>query len=350
MRRRAAAGDGARTGPNGPRRRKVCARDRLGHHAVVTESQLHVVFGTGSLGLAVMREAKRRGHRVRGISRSGKASLPAGVESVRGDASDPASTREVCKGADTVHVCAAPAYTDWHLFPPLQSSIVEGAAAAGARLISSENVYPYGRVDGPMTEDTPLDPCSRKGEIRAQMNRALLEAHAAGKVRVALARAPDYYGPAATATTIYGERVFYPALRNKPAQVFGKLDALHSLMYVDDFAHGMVTLGEREDGLGRAWHLPCPPPLTQRAMLELIFRAAGHAEPKIQVLPGFMTRLLGWFIPIMRELAEMQYQWQRDYLFDCSQFTAKFGAGHVRPHAETIVDTLAWFRENPQSS
>jgi len=314
----------------------------------MSEAQLHVVYGTGSLGLAVMREAKRRGHRVRGVSRSGKAELPRGVESRRGDANDPASTRELCEGADAVHVCVAPAYTDWQRFPAMQASIVEGAAAAGARLISSENVYVYGRVDGPMTEDTPFNPCSRKGAIRVAMNQALLDAHAAGKLRVALARAPDYYGPAATATTIYGERVFYPALANKPAQVFGKIDALHSMMYVDDFAHGMVTLGERDEGLGRAWHLACPPPLTQRAMLELIFAAAGQAKPKIQALPGFMTKLLGWFIPIMRELAEMQYQWERDYVFDCSQFTAKFGADHVRPHAETIVDTLAWFRDHPQ--
>jgi nucleoside-diphosphate-sugar epimerase len=166
------------------------------------EAQLHVVFGTGSLGLAVMREALRRGHRVRGVSRSGKAELPAGAESARGDASDPSSTREVCKGADAVHVCAAPAYTDWQLFLPMQTSIVEGAAAAGARLISSENVYMYGRVEGPMTEDTAWNPCSRKGEIRATMNCKLLDAHAAGKLRVALARAPDYYGPAATATTM----------------------------------------------------------------------------------------------------------------------------------------------------
>ncbi len=316
----------------------------------MAETQLHVVYGTGSLGLAVMRAAKRRGHRVRGVSRSGKAELPTGVESVRGDANDPASTREVCKLADVVHVCVAPAYTDWQAFPAMQASLVEGVAAAGARLISSENVYVYGKVEGPMTEATPINPCSRKGEIRAEMNRALLEAHASGKLQVALARAPDYYGPAATTTTIYGDRVFYPALRGKPAQVFGKLDVLHSMMYVDDFAHGMVVLGEQVDAsvLGRAWHLACPPPLSQRAMLELIFRAAGQPKAKIQALPGVMTKLLGWFIPIMRELAEMQYQWERDYLFDCSQFTAKFGADHVRPHAETVVDTLAWFREHPQ--
>ncbi|MFV8749543.1 NAD-dependent epimerase/dehydratase family protein [Nannocystaceae bacterium ST9] len=313
----------------------------------MSEPRVHVVYGTGSLGLAVMREATRRGHRVRGVSRSGKVALPAGVELLRGDASDPKSTRELCSGADVVHVCAAPAYTDWQRFPAMQAAIVEGAAAAGARLISSENVYVYGKVEGPMTEDTPIAPCSRKGEIRAQMNRALLEAHQAGKLRVALALAPDYYGPAATATTIYGERVFYPALQGKSAQVFGKLDALHSLMYVDDFAHGMVTLGERDEGLGRAWHLACPPPLTQRAMLELIFRAAGQPEAKVQAMPGFMVRVLGWFIPILRELAEMQYQWERDYLFDCSQFTRVFGADHVRPHAETIVDTLAWFRDHP---
>jgi hypothetical protein len=103
----------------------------------------------------------------------------------------------------------------------MQAGIVEGAAAASARLVSSENVYVYGQVDGPMREDTPWNPCSRKGAIRVGMNQALLDADEAGKVRVALARAPDYYGPAATATTVYGERVFWPALKGKAAQVFG---------------------------------------------------------------------------------------------------------------------------------
>jgi nucleoside-diphosphate-sugar epimerase len=315
-------------------------------------SELHVVFGTGSLGLALMRELRRRGHQVRLVNRKGRAPLPAGdaeVEVVAGDASKPASTREVCAGAKAVYFSAAPAYTDWPaLYPAMQAGVVEGAAAAGARLVTAENVYPYGRVVGPMTEDTPINPISRKGELRARLNQELLDAHRAGKVSVALGRGPDYYGPEATANTIYGERVFWPALAGKAAQVFGTLDVLHTFIYVDDFAHGLVTLGEREEAGGKVWHVPCPPALTQRALLELIYRAAGHEQAKVQAMPGWLLKLLAVFMPIMRELAEMEYQWRNDYVFEAPAFTEAFGAQHVTPHAEAVAATVAWFRANPK--
>jgi nucleoside-diphosphate-sugar epimerase len=311
---------------------------------------LHVVFGTGSLGLAVMRELRRRGHRVRMVNRKGRAELPKDpeIEIVAGDASDPASTRKACADAKAVYFTAAPPYTDWPAqYPAMQAGVVEGAAAAGARLVTAENVYPYGKVDGPMTEDTPIHPISKKGELRARLNQALLDADRAGKVSVALGRGPDYYGPLATVTTIYGDRVLWPALAGKSAQVFGKLDALHTFIYVDDFAHGLVTLGERPEAGGKIWHLPCPPALTQRAMLELIFEAAGKPM-KAQAFPGWLLKLLAVFVPIMRELAEMEYQWRSDYVFEAPAFTKAFGADHVTPHVVAVEKTLAWFRANPK--
>jgi hypothetical protein len=83
-------------------------------------------------------------------------------------------------------------------------------------------------------------------------------------------------------------------------------------------------------------------------MLELIFRKAGHGEPKAQVLPGFMLKLLAVFIPIMRELAEMEYQWRRDYVFEAPAFTKAFGADHVTPHEVAVEKTLEWFRQHPK--
>jgi nucleoside-diphosphate-sugar epimerase len=312
--------------------------------------ELHVVFGTGSLGLAVARELRRRGHRVRMVNRKGRAEqTDPDVETVAGDASDPASARKACAGAKAVYFCAAPPYTDWPaLYPAMQAGLIAGAGAAGARLVTAENVYPYGKVDGTMIEGTPLRPCSRKGELRARLNQELLDAHEAGKVSVALGRAPDYYGPGATATTIYGERVFWPALAGKSAQVFGDLGARHTWIYVDDFAHGLVTLGEREEAGGKIWHLPCPPALTQQAMLDLIYKAAGQQKTKAQAMPGWLLELLAVFVPIMRELAEMEYQWRRDYVFEAPAFTKVFGANHITPHAAGVETTLEWFRKHPR--
>ncbi|MCB9752941.1 MAG: NAD-dependent epimerase/dehydratase family protein [Myxococcales bacterium] len=296
-----------------------------------------------------MRTLRAADQRVRAVSRSGRAAVPDGVEHVGADATDASATRQACEGATVVYNCAAPPYTDWAaLYPRMQEGIIAGAARASAVLVSAENVYVYGEVDGPMTEETPFNPRSRKGELRARMYERLLEAHRAGTVRAVAGRAPDYYGPHAVQTTVYGERVFYPALAGKPAEIFGKPDARHTWIFVDDFARGLVTLGAHEEALGRHWHLPCPPPLRQRELLEMIFAAAGH-EPRVRAMPTWLTPILGWFIPIMRELAEMQYQWIMDYDFRSAAFQEAFADEvTITPHADAVRETLAWFREHPK--
>lgn len=309
---------------------------------------LHVVFGTGSLGMALMEALRADGERVRMASRSGRATVPDGVELTRADATDVESAKAACEGASVVYLCAAPPYTDWAgNYLAMQTGVLEAAGAADAVAVLAESIYAYGKVEGPITEDTPFSPCSKKGAIRVELHEAWKAAHDAGRVRVVSGYAPDYFGPGAVTTTVYGERVFYPALEGKPAEIFGDVEAKHSWIYVDDFARGLVILGTEERAWGERWHLPCPPPLTQRAMLEKIYAATGH-EMKVRAMPTWLTPILGWFIPVMRELAEMQYQWTDDLLFDACRFTEAFGADHVVPHDEAIARTVEWFRAHPK--
>ncbi len=308
-------------------------------------SQTFVVFGAGALGYSVASELVARGHTVRVASRSGRGELPVGASAVTADASDAAAVANVASGARAIFNCAAPPYTQWpDLFPKLQAGLLEGAARTGAAFISAENVYVYGKATAAMTEETPWNPCSRKGELRARLNQALLDAHGAGKVRVALGRGPDFYGPRAAATTIWGDQVFPAALAGKKANLFGKLNVQHTFIYSDDFARGLVTLGERDDALGQVWHLPCPPPLTQQQLLELVYQAAGH-KPRANVLPTPVTRMLGWFMPIMKELAEMQYQWEQDYVFRHEKFDRAFSPPPPVPHQDAVKLTLDWFKK-----
>jgi len=312
----------------------------------------HVIFGTAALGQAVMRQLVRKGKAVRMVSRSGRVATPAEpipdtVELVKGDASDPASTRAVCQGASVVYHCAAPAYTDWAAkYPPMQSGIIEGAAAAGAKLVSAESVYMYGEVAGEMTEDSPHAATTRKGKIRAQLAAMLMEAHQSGKVRAAIGRAPDFYGPGAEATTIYGDRVFYPLLAGKKVSVMGKLDLPHTFIFLDDFGRGLVTLGERDEALGQAWHLPCAPTPTQREILTMIFEEAGKPL-RIGTTPRLVFQALSPFVPVMRELTEMLYQWEKPYRFNHAKFERAFGA-EVTPHREAVRQTVDWFRRHPR--
>ena len=221
-------------------------------------SELHVVYGAGPLGRSVMEELVRRGKSVRAVSRSGQmAKAPQGVELAAGDLYDAAAVRRLTEGAAVAYQCAQPHYWEWpQKFPPLQAAIIEGLAGTNTRLVIGENTYMYGDTDGkPLTEDLPYAATTRKGKVRAALSEAALAAHRAGKVQVTMGRGSDFFGPWAVDSG-FGDRVFYPALVGKGASFGGKLDLPHTATYIGDFGAALVILGERDEALGQAWHVP----------------------------------------------------------------------------------------------
>jgi nucleoside-diphosphate-sugar epimerase len=304
---------------------------------------IHVVFGTGPVGLAVMDELVRKGERVWMVNRSGRASVPHGVEVVGGDATDPTFTREASDGASVVYFALNPPYNKWpELFPPLQAGVLEGAASAGAKLIAMENLYMYGPTAGrPLTEDLPYAPNTRKGMVRATMSEELMEAHSSGKVRVAIGRASDYFGPRVLVSAA-GEQVFGRAVRGKSAQVAGDPDQPHTYTYVPDIGRGLAILGEREEALGQAWHLPSPETLTTREFVEMIFEEVGEPA-RIQAAPKILLRAMGLFNPGMREMIEMLYEFEEPFVVDHSKFEEAFGE-HATLLKGAIGETVRWYR------
>src|SRR5215210_5163372 len=307
--------------------------------------ELHVVFGTGAVGMAVMDALVQRGpRRVRMVNRSGRARVPHGVEVVEGDARDEAFTREASEGASVVYFALNPPYNKWpELFPGLQAGVLGGAAAAGAKLIAMENLYMYGPTDGsPLTEDLPYAANTRKGTVRARMSKELMEAHKSGKVRVAIGRASDFFGPRVL-TSAAGEQVFGRAVEGKSAQVAGDPDQPHTYTYVPDIGKGLVILGESEEALGRAWHLPSPETLTTRQFVEMIFEEVGKPA-RIQAAPKIVLRALGLFNPALRETIEMLYEFEEPFVVDDSDFTRTFG-DQATALREAIQRTVRWYRE-----
>ncbi len=312
-------------------------------------TERHVIFGTGPVGLAVMDTLVSKDKPVRMVNRSGRANVPDGVEVVKGDAANPELTRKICQGAAVVYNCTNPPYTKWpEMFPPLQAGVLEGAASAGAKLVAIENLYMYGPTHGQaMTEATLFAATTRKGRVRAEMSEALMAAHQSGKVRVTIGRASDFFGPRALLSAI-GERAFYPALEGKAAQIMGDADMPHTQTYVPDIGQGLVILGERDEALGQAWHLPNPETVSTRRFLEMVYEETGHPL-KIQAMPKLMLKALALFMPLMRELNEMIYEFEEPFIVDHSKFEQAFG-NHTTPLREAIRTTVAWYRQNPKSS
>lgn len=309
------------------------------------DAKKHVIFGTGQVGRWLCRFLSEDGHQVSIVSRSGVSDPDLEIFWHRGDALDGARVKELCAGADVVYNCLSAPYDKWAtLFPPMQFNLIEGAAQAGASLISLENLYMYGRSNGvPLTEDTPFNPNSKKGEVRAKMAEGIKRVHDEGKVKTASLRPSDYFGPEVLLAQM-GERVFYPVANGGKAQVVGKTTFLHTQTYVPDVARALSILGTREEALGKAWLAPSPETLTVEAFIQKAADMAG-TQVGIQSAPKVLLTVLGLFNPIMRELKEMLYSWEEDWVVDHSKFEAAFG-DIVTPLDEAMRTTIEWFRTN----
>ena len=306
----------------------------------------HVIFGTGAIGLATFEALRRRGERVRLINRSGHAQVPDDVEVIGGDARDPAFACTVSRGARVIYQTLNPPYHQWTTqFPALQAGVLAAAETADARLVSMENVYMYGRPDGhPITEDRAYAAHTRKGQLRGRMARDLLAAHQAGRVRVAIGRASDYFGPHGGAQSNLGDRVFPAALAGKTATVLGDPDQPHTYTYIPDIGEGLAVLGEHPDAPGQVWHLPNDAHTrTTRQLVHIVYQHLGQPRTRLRVTPPFLLRALGLVNPTIRELVEMRYQFQEPFIVDSSKITTKLGV-HPTPLEQALTDTLTTYR------
>jgi hypothetical protein len=214
-----------------------------------------VVFGTGTLGLAVTPRLLQAARPVRVVNRRGRADVPTGVEVLAADATDPVAARRACAGAAVVFHCASAGYGRWaKTLPPIMEGIIAGAAASGARLGVWRQPGPV-RPRGPAPHQRPA-----RAARRAQRNRPrpvvirLMEAHANGAVAT-IGRASTSTGRM-RAVRSSAKASFPPALSGKPARVLGDPDASHTYTFVDDFAEGLFTLATRDEALGQVWHVP----------------------------------------------------------------------------------------------
>jgi nucleoside-diphosphate-sugar epimerase len=312
----------------------------------MSEDRLHVVFGTGQVGNALAARLAGMGMSVRAVSRHRPPPL-AGVDWRAADAADPEAAADAAKSAAVIYQCLNAPYTQWpERFPPLQRGVLAAAERTGALLVSLENLYGYGPTGGqPMTEDLPLAAAGVKGRARAAMTAELLASADAGRVRIAIGRASDFFGPGVTQGSTLGERVFGNALAGRRADFIGNPDLPHTYSYVPDIAAGLATLGTDARAVGQTWHLPGPATGTTQALLNLVATEVGH-RVGVRSLPKLAVRGLGLVNPMLRELAETYYQFGESFVLDTSKYQAAFGPAGT-PLADAIAATLAWYQTRP---
>lgn len=304
-------------------------------------NELHVVLGAGQIGNMVARRLSAKGHRVVQVRR-GQGTAQAGVTLRSGDITDRAFAEDVARGATALYHCVNLPYDQWAGLDPITAGVLHAARTSRARLVVLDNLYAYGAPPGPMREDTPMNPCSRKGALRARQATMLLDAQQRGDVRLAIGRASDFYGPEVTLTGVFGERFFQRAFAGKSAECTGDPAQPHSYSFGPDVADGLVTLGEHEKALGQVWHLPVAPAESTTAVVERFSRELGRPLG-VSRIPRLALKVMGLFSPIIRELPEMAYQWEQPFVVDDSKFRAAFGVTATSLD-EGVRRTVEWAR------
>lgn len=307
-----------------------------------SSDELHVVLGAGPAGSAVAEELADRGLRVRHVDRSVIAAADPRVEVVRGDVSTADGAVAATEGAAVIYHAVNVAYhLQVDVMPRIAESVLAAAQAHDAKLVVLDTLYPYGAADGEhITEDTPWAATSRKGQMRAELDRRYLDAHAAGSIRVALGRSADFFGPRVLNSTLGG--AFFPgALTGEEVLAFGNTSLPHSYSFVRDNARGLATLGTTAEGDGRIWHLPAVPAVSTDAVHALVEELTGRPLA-VRTLPR--PEPFGPFDQqFMDEYAEMFYQHLCAQNMVSRAFEDTFGI-HPTPLRDALLETIAWYR------
>jgi nucleoside-diphosphate-sugar epimerase len=301
---------------------------------------LHVIVGKGVVGTTTAELLAAQGHRVRVLSRSGGTSTDA-VEHRAVDAGDAGALAEAARGAQALYNAVNPAYSRWATdWPPVAAALLDAAERTGAVLVTMSNLYVYGRPGGPMSPDSPLAATDLKGRVRTAMWRDALAAHEAGRIRMAEARAADFVGPRVPAAHSHLVRQLPALRRGRRAWVVGDPDASRSWAYLPDVAATLATLGTDERALGRAWHVPSPPPRSQRQALGDLAAAMSVPPVPVSGIPWPVLRGLGLVWPTMREVVDVRHQFDQEFVVDARATTATFGLT-ATPWPEVVAATVA---------
>ncbi|MCC5809648.1 MAG: NAD-dependent epimerase/dehydratase family protein [Ectothiorhodospiraceae bacterium] len=293
---------------------------------------MHTVLGAnGVIGQALSQALVSQGARVRQVSRSPRR-VSATDETFAADLLDAEATARAVEGSEVAYLVAGLKYEAavWQQqWPSVMRNAIDACKQHGCRLVFFDNVYAYGKVDGVMTEQTPFNPISRKGEVRARIATMLLDEMQGGSLRAMIVRSADFYGPGAMQSFPHAT-VFERLKKGKTPQWIGNPRAVHTFTYTPDAGRALAVLGNSAGAYGQTWHVPTTrEPLTGEDFVRLACECAGRPY-KLQVAPSWMLRVMGLLNPLLRENMEMMYQFEHDYRFDSSKIEAAYD---LRPTA-----------------
>ena len=288
---------------------------------------MQTILGSGgAIGIPLARELKNYTDKIRLVSRNPKK-VNETDELFPLDFYDLNQIENAIAGSEVVYVTVGFEYRlkVWEkIWPSFMKAVIEACKKHQSKLLFFDNIYAYAKSAIPfMTEESPLNPPSEKGKVRLQLHEMIMNEVEKNNLTAIIARAADFYGPENRGSAL-SIMVAENLIKGKKAQSFGNIDTIHTYTYTPDAAKATAILGNNDDAWNQVWHLPTTKEkITVKGWIEMIAKELG-VEPRIQHISVWMIKLIGIFMPIMREFPEMIYQNDRDYIFDSSKFEKRF--------------------------
>lgn len=305
--------------------------------------KLHTILGAGgAVSNQLLPVLLKNNERVRLVSR--RAQPLANVEAVAADVTDYQQTLNAIKGSSVVYLLVGLTYDIkvWReSWPKIMTNVINACKETGSKLIFFDNVYMYGKVSGEMTEETPFNPNSKKGEVRAAIATQLLNEMKAGNIEALIARSADFYGPVGFETSVPNMLVFANLKKGKKAQWLVNTKLPHSFTYVPDAAKALYVLANDDKAFGQTWHLPTSQEIIIGELFIKQAAAAMNVENKYSILPVWMMQLAGLFNKPIKESVEMVYQSEFAYHFNSVKFDTAYDFKSTTYH-DGIVETAKW--------
>lgn len=306
-----------------------------------------VVLGYGAVGQATVKRLLEKGLPVTVAQRNPPRDLPAGAQFKLCDVLDADSVQACLQGFSQLVIAIGFEYKSqvWQAqWPVAMRNMVEASLHHGLRVVFVDNLYMYGPQAEALHEGMKLTDHPGKPSVRAEITRIWQQAVDQKGLRFTALRAPDFFGPKVLLSQ-FGEVVFGNLAKGKTAQFLVPLDQPHDFAYVPDIARAVDQLLEAPDAdFGQVWHMPSAPTCTVRQLLAIGAQSLG-AQPKVFSFPPWMQRVLGLFIPFVKELSELGFQWDRPYLVNADKFKARF-AFEATPFQESMSATAQSFKNS----
>jgi nucleoside-diphosphate-sugar epimerase len=306
---------------------------------------LHTILGAGgSVSDQLVPVLMMNNEKLRLVSRNPKP--VAGAETQSADLTNFEQTLQAIKGSSVVYLLAGLQYDIrvWKKsWPRIMTNVINACNATGSKLIFFDNVYMYGKVEGKMTEETPFNPISKKGEVRAAIATQLLNEMKSGNIKAQIARSADFYGPGGHKTSVPNVLIFPNLKKGKKAQWLMNVKVPHSFTYVPDATKALYMLAKKEEAYGQTWHLPTTGnPPTVEEFIKIAAEAMG-VNAGYSTFNKALMWIAGLFNRPIEELIEMAYQYEFPYLFDSSKFEKAF-AFQPTPYKTGIIESAKSFQ------